>query len=115
MPPLLAIDAVIFPFTPDTKAGVYADTPVLPWEREMNSVAWKHPNVYTGADCCHPRDWPADLADFIKGPGRDKVMWGTNKPVIEFADSLAGIDDLGLDEQAKAMLLRENVRRVYRL
>ena len=62
MPPLLAIDAVIFPFTPDTKAGVYADTPVLPWEREMNSVAWKHPNVYTGADCCHPRDWPAELS-----------------------------------------------------
>jgi predicted TIM-barrel fold metal-dependent hydrolase len=86
-----------------------------PWEREMNSVAWKHPNVYIGADCWHPRDWPQDLVEFIKGPGRDKVMWGTNKPVIEFADSLAGIEDLGLDDETKALLLRENVRRVYRL
>jgi predicted TIM-barrel fold metal-dependent hydrolase len=81
----------------------------------MCSVAWKHPNVYIGCDCHHPRDFSPELVHFIKGPGRDKCMWGTNKPVFEFADHLAGVDTLGLDEETERLFLYDNVKRVYGL
>ena len=42
-------------------------------------------------------------------------MWGTNKPVFEFANHLAAVDALGLDEETKRLFLYENVKRVYRL
>ena len=107
-----AIDRIAVDF-PDLRIiGIHIG---YPWEREMISVAWKHPNVFIGADCLHPRDWSSELVDYIKGAGREKVMWGTNKPVFEFEDSLAGVDDLGLDDEAKQNLLYENVKRVYRL
>ena len=86
-----------------------------PWDREMVSVAWKHPNVYIGADCWLPRDWAPELIEFIRGEGREKVMWGTNHPVIDHAESLAEVAELGLDDDTQALLLRENLRRVYRL
>ncbi len=86
-----------------------------PWERELVSVAWKHPNVYIGADCWHPRDWPAVLVDFIQGEGKEKVMWGTNKPVVEMKESLDGITGLRLDGEVEHLLLRGNVERVFDL
>jgi predicted TIM-barrel fold metal-dependent hydrolase len=81
----------------------------------MVSVAWKHPNVYIGADCIHPSRFAPELVEFIKGDGREKVMWGTNKPVFEFDDHLAAVDELGLDAETKRLFLYENVKRVYRL
>ena len=107
-----SIDTIAVDF-PDLKiVGIHTG---YPWEREMVSVAWKHPNVYIGADCHHPSRFATELVEFIKGDGREKVMWGTNKPVFEFADHLAGVDALGLDEEAKRLFLYENVKRVYGL
>jgi len=86
-----------------------------PWDREMVSIAWKHPNVYIGADCWLPRDWAPELVEFIRDRGRDKVMWGTNHPVIDQSESLAEVRALGLDSETEALLVRENLKRVYRL
>ena len=84
-----------------------------PWERELISVAWKHPNVYIGADSHDPARWAAELVDFIRVDGREKVMFGTNYPVIGFRDALDGISALGFDDATKSLLLSENARRVY--
>jgi uncharacterized protein len=115
------LKSVGWPGSIDTIAVDFPDLRIVgihtgyPWEREMVAVAWKHPNVYIGADCHHPRSWAPELVEFIKGEGREKVMWGTNKPVFEFAEHLAGVDALGLDEDTKRLFLYENVKRVYRL
>lgn len=107
-----AIDTIAVHFPELRIVGIHTG---YPWEREMVSVAWKHPNVYIGADAHHPRAWSPDLVEFIKGPGREKVMWGTNKPVLEYDDALRGVDELGLDDETKDCLIRRNVERVYRL
>lgn len=86
-----------------------------PWEREMISVSWKHEHVYIGADSRHPRTWTTDFVSFIKGAGKEKVLWGTNHPVLDFADSLAGVAALGFDEETKSALLGNNLLRIYRL
>lgn len=103
-----------------------------PFEREMVDIAVKHPNVYIGADSVHPRNWGTDLLELIKGqkhsrnlsledaakvdgPGRDKVMWGTNFPGGDMAQYLAGVDALGLDKATLRYILYDNVKRVYHL
>jgi uncharacterized protein len=107
-----AIDAMAVEL-PDLK--IVCIHTAYPWDREMVSVAWKHPNVYIGADCWLPRDWAPELVEFIRGLGREKVMWGTNHPVIDYAESLAGVAELGPDEHTEALLMRDNLKRVYRL
>ena len=86
-----------------------------PWERELVAVAKKHPNVVIGADTNHPRDWAPELLDFISGAGRTKVLFGTNKPVLDFADAIAGVDALGLEDGVKRDVLSENTRLLYGL
>ena len=51
----------------------------------------------------------------MKGHGRKKVLFGSNYPMIAPADCLAGLDGLGLDDEAKRLFLGENARRVFRL
>jgi uncharacterized protein len=107
-----AIDAMAVEL-PDLK--IVCIHTAYPWDREMVSVAWKHPNVYIGADCWLPSQWAPELVEFIRGAGREKVLWGTNHPVVDCAESLAQVADLGLDEETEALFLRENLKRVYRL
>ncbi len=42
-------------------------------------------------------------------------MFGTNYPMIEPAKALEGIDELGLDAEAKALFLGGNAARVFKL
>ena len=51
----------------------------------------------------------------MRGHGRRKVMFGTNYPMIPAAKALEGLDDLGLDADAKASFLGGNVARVFRI
>ena len=86
-----------------------------PWERELVAVSWKHPNIYIGADTNHPKDWDQELLRYIEGDGQTKVLFGTNKPVLDFEDAIAGVHALELDEQTTHRLLSENTRRLYKL
>jgi predicted TIM-barrel fold metal-dependent hydrolase len=47
--------------------------------------------------------------------GRRKVLFGSNYPMIMPATALEGLDALALDQDARAMFLCENARRVFRL
>jgi predicted TIM-barrel fold metal-dependent hydrolase len=86
-----------------------------PWTEEMISVAWKHPNVYIGCDAYGPRYWKPEFVHFINSWGQDKVLFGTDFPVIDPERSLREIAELGLRPQALDKLLRENALRVYGL
>jgi predicted TIM-barrel fold metal-dependent hydrolase len=47
--------------------------------------------------------------------GREKVMFGTDWPVIHPERAMAEVEGLGLDPVAKRMLLRDNALRVFKL
>jgi uncharacterized protein len=47
--------------------------------------------------------------------GRDKVLFGTNYPMIFHHDALADLDTLGLDDDARQRYLEGNARRVFNL
>ena len=85
------------------------------WTEEMISVAWKHKNVWIGSDAHAPRYWDPSFVRFINSRGQDKVLFGTDWPVIDFERSIMEIDALDLKETARKKLLWENAIRVYNL
>lgn len=86
-----------------------------PWTEEMISMAWKHPNVFIGTDAHLPKYWDKTLVNFINSRGQDKVLFGTDYPVLPFKKAMDELDKLELREVPKRKLLIENAVRVYGL
>ena len=87
----------------------------IPWTDEMIAMAWKHDNVYIGCDAHSPKYWPQSFVQFINTFGKDKVIFGTDYPVLDFKRTRREIEDLGLREDSKRRLYRDNAIRLYKL
>ncbi|MGA9867523.1 MAG: amidohydrolase family protein [Acetobacteraceae bacterium] len=87
----------------------------IPWTEEMIAMAWKHPNVFIGCDAHSPRYWPAAFVQYLNTYGQDKVIFGTDFPVLGFERTMAEIAALGLRPEPLRKLLRDNAVRLYRL
>jgi predicted TIM-barrel fold metal-dependent hydrolase len=86
-----------------------------PWSTELEALAWKHPNVYLGATAHAPKYWEENVLQFIESRGQDKVVFGTDYPVLEYDETLAQIDDLDLDPTVERKLLSENAKALFGL
>jgi len=87
----------------------------IPWTDEMIAMAWKHPNVYIGCDAHSPAYWPESFVKYINSYGQDKVIFGSDYPILRFDRTMQEIAALGLREEPLRKLLRDNAVRVYRL
>jgi predicted TIM-barrel fold metal-dependent hydrolase len=85
----------------------------IPWTDEMIAMAWKHPNVYIGCDAHSPKYWPPAFVQYINTYGQNKVIFGTDFPVLQFERTRREIDDLDFRPEPKRKLMRENVLRIY--
>jgi len=109
------------PITLDTVACDFPDLKIIgihigiPWHDEMIAMAWKHPNIFIGCDAHAPKYWPESFVKYLNSYGQDKVIFGTDFPVIDFARARNEILDLGLKKQVLGKLFRKNVERVYNL
>jgi predicted TIM-barrel fold metal-dependent hydrolase len=54
----------------------------VPWADEMIAMARKHENIFIGLDAYAPKYWPAALVHNLNTYGREKVLFGTDWPVI---------------------------------
>ena len=108
----LTLDAVAIDFPELKLIGIHIG---VPWTDEMISMAWKHPNVYIGGDAYAPRHWPESFVKYIDSYGQDKVLFGTDWPVIEPQRAIQEIGALGLRPGPQAKLLRGNALKVFRL
>jgi hypothetical protein len=108
----ITLDAVACDFPELKLIGIHIG---IPWTDEMIAMAWKHPNVYIGSDAHSPKYWPPQFVHYINSYGRDKVIFGTDYPVLDFARTRDEIEALGLDPAAKRKLMRDNAIRVYGL
>lgn len=87
----------------------------IPWVDEMIAMAWKHENVFIGCDAHRPKYWPKQFTHYINSFGQDKVIFGTDYPVLPFKRTVEDIDNLGLRPEARRKLMRDNAVRVYGL
>lgn len=108
----ISLDGVACDFPELKLVGIHVG---IPWVEEMIAMAWKHPNVYIGCDAHSPKYWPQAFVHFINSYGQDKVLFGTDYPVLDFERTRAEIEALGLKEDVMIKLLRDNARRLYRL
>jgi predicted TIM-barrel fold metal-dependent hydrolase len=86
-----------------------------PWVEELVALAWKHPNVFIGTSAHAPKYWDPALVRFLRSRGQGKVLFGTDYPVLRHAAALAQVDALGLGNEARAWLLRETARKVFKI
>jgi len=86
-----------------------------PWVDELIALAGKHRNVFIATTAHAPKYWSKSLIRFINSWGRDKVLYGTDFPVLSHEESLLQIDNLGLKEESKSKLLLENALKVFRI
>ena len=108
----ISLDTVACDF-PDLKIiGIHIG---IPWHDEMIAMAWKHPNVFIGCDAHAPKYWPASFVKYLNSYGQDKVIFGTDFPVIEFSRAKNEILNLGLRDSVLEKLFCKNVERIYNL
>ena len=108
----ISLDAVACDFPELKIVGIHVG---IPWTEEMIAMAWKHPNVYIGTDAHSPKYWPDSFVKYINTFGQDKVIFGTDFPILDFKRARVEVENLGLRDVPKEKLLRSNAMRVYRL
>lgn len=84
-----------------------------PWVTEAIAMALKFPNVYMGTAAYPPSYWSPEVVDFIKRPGRRKVLFGTNFPTVGHRHALGQLDRLELSDEVRHLLLEGNARRIF--
>ena len=86
-----------------------------PWHEEMMILAWKFPNVYVDTTARTPKYWPDSFKQYAATWGQDCVIWGTDYPLLTFKRCIDEIEELGMSEQAKRKILRDNAIKVFKL
>lgn len=86
-----------------------------PWTEEMIAICFKHNNVYMAGDAYAPKHWPSSFVHYINSWGQDKVLFGTDWPVIDPERAMREVNDLGLRPESKHKLLRGNALSLFKL
>ena len=86
-----------------------------PWTDEAIAVATKHENVYIDTSAYTAKRYPQPLVEFMRGHGRNKVLFGTNYPMIMPAKALENLPELALGEDVQELFLSGNACRIFNL
>jgi predicted TIM-barrel fold metal-dependent hydrolase len=80
------------------------------WDRAKEE--WEH--VWFGVDAWMPKYLSPPIIQFINSRwGRDRCLWGTNG--LPWKESLRQLEELGLKEEVKRKLLRDNAVQLFKL
>jgi len=108
----ICLDQVAIDFPELKLIGIHLG---VPWTDEMISMAYKHENVFVGGDAYAPRYWPKQMVHFANTYGRHKFMFGTDWPVVDPEDAMRQVEELGLRDESKDLILRGNAVRIFGL
>ncbi len=106
----ILLDQIAIDFPELRLIGIHVGTP---WADEMIAMAWKHENVFIGIDAYAPKHLPQSLIHYMNSYGRDKVLFGTDWPVIDPRRAVRELEAHGLREESMERLMRDNALRVF--
>ena len=86
-----------------------------PWTTEMITLARKYPNIYIDTSAYKASRYPAELVEYMRSKGRQKVLFGSNHPAWPATECLADFAALGLDDETAHLFLHGNAERVFDL
>jgi len=89
--------------------------PSFPWQDEQLAMLVHKPNVYMDLSGWSPKYFSPLLVQYAKTLIQDKVMFGSDYPVISPERWLSDFDALGFDEAVRQKILIDNAKRVLKL
>lgn len=110
--PIPYLDRVLLEFPELVVVGGHVG---YPWMDEVISLATKYPHFYVDTSAYVVHRLPSQLVEFMRGRGRNRVLFGTNWPMLSAERCLEKSEELGLDEEATDLFLEGNARRVFKL
>ncbi len=84
-----------------------------PWTDEAIAVMTHWDNVFMSCTSVAPKYWPPQFVQFINTRGKEKMMFGTEYPTIDWSRSREDIDALNLRPDAAFLFFAENAKRIY--
>lgn len=108
----ITLDQVAIDFPELTLIGIHVG---WPWHHEMIAMAWKHPNIYIGLDAYAPKHWPAEIVHYANTFGQDKVIFGSDWPVIDPERAMSEIDIHNFRPESLRKILRDNTVKIFKL
>jgi predicted TIM-barrel fold metal-dependent hydrolase len=108
----LDVDDVAADFT---DLRIFLAHPSFPWQDEALAVATHKPNVHIDLSGWSPKYFPPQLVRYANTLLKDKVLFGSDYPVIEPDRWLADFETLDIKPEVRPLILKENAARLLGL
>ena len=89
--------------------------PSFPWQEEALSVATHKPNVYIDLSGWSPKYFPPILVRYINSILQDKMLFGSDWPVITPDRWLADFAKLDIRDEIRPKVLKANARKLLNI
>jgi len=89
--------------------------PSFPWQENALAVATHKPNVYIDLSGWSPKYFPPILVQYANGLLKNKMLFGSDFPVITPDRWLSDFDQIGIKPEVKPLILKRNAIRVLGL
>jgi predicted TIM-barrel fold metal-dependent hydrolase len=89
--------------------------PSFPWQENALSVATHKPNVYIDLSGWSPKYFPPILIQYANGLLKNKMLFGSDFPVITPDRWLADFDKLDIKPEVRPLILKKNAVRLLGL
>ncbi|HXF02608.1 MAG TPA: amidohydrolase family protein [Arthrobacter sp.] len=89
--------------------------PSVPWQDEANSIATHKSNVFIDLSGWSPKYFPESLVKLSNSVLQDKVLFGTDYPLITPQKWLGAFADLPLKDEVRPKILKDNAVRLLGL
>ena len=108
----ILLDQVAIDFPDLNLIGIHIG---VPWTDEMIAMAWKHARVFIGIDAYAPQHLPASLKRYMDSYGQDKVMFGTDWPVIDPERAVAEMEAHAFRPEPYRKIMRDTAAKLFKL
>jgi predicted TIM-barrel fold metal-dependent hydrolase len=105
----------------DDVAGDFPDMPIVlahpsfPWQEEALAVATHKPNVYIDLSGWSPKYFPPILVQYANTLLRERVLFGSDYPVIAPERWMAEFDKLPIKPEVRPLIMKDNAVRLLKL
>jgi predicted TIM-barrel fold metal-dependent hydrolase len=89
--------------------------PSFPWQDEALSVATHKPQVHIDLSGWSPKYFPPQLVQYANSLLQDKVLFGTDYPLLTPERWLADFDKLPIKDSVRPKILKDNAARLLGL
>lgn len=89
--------------------------PSFPWQDEALAVATHKPSVYIDLSGWSPKYFPPQLVRYANSLLKDRVLFGSDFPVISPDRWLADFEKLDIKPEVRPLILKENAVRLLEL